>query len=385
MDDESQTPTITVTRTGQLEAPEVVSTVHYATSNGTAIGGAACTTGVDYISTSGTLTFNSGESVKTFPVVLCPDSIVEGNETVTLTLSAPTGGGLGSPSTAVLTINDTANDYTNPACIDLTLGGVGSVYPSDITVTNGPIQIGGLRVTLFDVSHQFPDNIDVLLVGPQGQKFILMADAGGAIPVPPGSPVTLTFIDTAGQVLPNSGPLVTGNYEPTSWEPGQTSFPPPAPPAPYNEPGSAIGGTGTQTLNGNFFLSNSNGTWHLYVRDDAGLSDNPNVLTGSICGWGLEFLQPTAAGVSLSGRVTTASGAGIRNARVIISGNSLPEARTLTTGSFGYFSFDSLTAGETYVVTVNSQRYTFTAPSRVVTLTENLTDFDFVADPNGSR
>jgi hypothetical protein len=95
---------------------------------------------------------------------------------------------------------------------------------------------------------------------------------------------------------------------------------------------------------------------------------------------GLEFLQTTAAGVSLSGRVTTASGTGIRNARVTISGNALGESRVATTGSFGYFSFDGLPAGETYVVTVNSQRYTFMVPSRVFTLIDNITDADFVAD-----
>src|SRR5205085_1685866 len=126
---------------------------------------------------------------------------------------------------------------------------------------------------------------------------------------------------------PDNGPLTTGNFEPTNWESPVTSFPAPAPPAPYNEPGHNVGGTGTQTLNGNFFLANANGTWSLYVRDDAGNILDPNVVVGEICGWGLQFLQTTAAGVSLSGRVTTAEGTGIRNARVVVTGNSLPEAR----------------------------------------------------------
>ena len=381
IEDESQTAVITVTRSGVTTG---TSTVNYATSNGTAIGGAACTTGVDYQNASGTLTFAPGETSKTFNVVTCPDSVVEANETVNLTLSGPTGATLGTPSTAVLTINDTANDFRNTTCIDMTIGAPAVPYPSTITVSGGPQQIGGLRITLFDVTHQFPDNIDVLLEGPQGQKFILMGDAGGPIPIAtPG--VTLTFTDTAGQVLPNNGPLTTGNFEPTNWETPVSSFAPPAPPAPYNEPGSAVGGTGLQTLNGNFFLANANGTWKLWVRDDGGQLLDPDVVVGSICGWGIQFLQTTAAGVSLSGRVTTASGAGIRNARVVISGNSLPEARTVTTGSFGYFSFEGLTAGETYVVTVNSQRYTFQVPSRVITLVDNLTDFDFTAEPNESR
>ena len=188
MEDESQTATITVTRTGQLGAG---STVNYATSNGTAIGGAACTSGVDYISTSGTLTFLAGEASKTFNVTICPDAMVEPNETVNLTLSNPTGGTLGTPSTAVLTINDTANAYRNTTCIDMTLGAPAVPYPSTITVSGLPPQFGSMRVTLYDVQHQLPDNMDILLVGPTGVKYILMADAGG--PNPLTTPATLTF------------------------------------------------------------------------------------------------------------------------------------------------------------------------------------------------
>jgi large repetitive protein len=383
-EDESQTAIITVTRSvarPEGDGPGVTSTVNYATvAGGTAVGGTACTTGVDYISTSGTLTFNPGETSKTFTVTTCSDGLVEADETVNLALSNPTGGVLGNPSNAVLTISETANLFRNTTCMDLTLGGVASQYPSQITVTGGPIQIPSVRVTLFDVWHQFPDNIDVLLVGPQGQKYIPMADAGGPISIPQNAPVTLTFVDSAVNPVPNNGPLVTGNFKPVSWEAPQSSFPAGAPPAPYIEPNSS----GVPTLNSTFGFTNANGVWSLYIRDDAGTFD-PNVVVGQVCGWGIDFPSTTAAGVSLSGRVTTAGGNGVRNARVTISGNSLPEARTVTTGSFGYFSFEGLTAGETYVVTVNSQRYTFLVPSRVVTLVDNLTDFDFVAEPNESR
>jgi hypothetical protein len=223
--------------------------------------------------------------------------------------------------------------------------------------------------------------MDFLLVGPNGAKFILMADAGGAVPLAtPG--VTLTFSDSAGAVVPDSGPLTTGTFEPTSWEPGQTSFPAPAPPTPYNEPGSTVGGSGTQTLTGNFRLSNANGTWSLYMRDDGGLSNIPAAITGCVNGgWQIQFVPTTAAGLAISGRVTTADGNGIRNAKVVITGNSLAQPIIATTGSFGYYMFDGLEAGETYVLTVNSRRYTFSMPSRVLSLVDNVVDADFVADP----
>ena len=52
-----------------------------------------------------------------------------------------------------------------------------------------------MRVTLYDLSYTVPDHLDVLLVGPGGQKFVLMGDAGGAIAIPAAAPVTLSFRD----------------------------------------------------------------------------------------------------------------------------------------------------------------------------------------------
>ncbi len=376
-EDESQVALITVNRTGDLSG---TTTVNFATSNGTATGGAACTSGVDFINVAQTITFNPGVSVQGVNVTICGDMLVEPTQTVNLTLSGATGGSIGSPNPALLNINDTANVFRNAASICTTLGSPASPYPSTITVSGGPIQIGSLRVSLYDVAHTMPDHMDFLLVSPTGRQMILQSDAGGNLDLV--NPVTLTFSDAAGQVLPNSAPLTTGVFEPTSWEPGQASFAAPAPPAPYNEPGSTVGGTGTQTLIGNFGLTNSNGVWSLYMRDDAGLFNSPAAITGCVNGgWGIEFLTSTAANASISGRVMTADGQGIRNAKVVVTSNSLSEPLVVSTGTFGYFSIDGLRTGETYVVTVNSQRYTFSTPSRVVSLVDNITDADFVADP----
>jgi N-acetylneuraminic acid mutarotase len=380
IDDESNSATITVTRTGPLTG---TSTVQFTTGDGTAIGGAACTLNIDYISTAGTLTFAPNVASQTFSVVLCADSLTEPDQTLNLSLFNPTGGTLGTPNTAVLMVNDTATRFENQTPIVINSGAAGNPYPSTILVVGGPTTIGSMRVTLYDLTTTIPDDVDFLLVGPLGQKFILMADAGGNVALT-GQGATINFVDTAGQVLPNNGPILTADYEPTSWLTPVLSFPAPAPAAPYNEPGSTVGGTGTQTLFGNYGGTNSNGIWSLYVRND-GPPSSPDVVVGQLgTGWGLEFFAPTAAQASISGRVLTAEGLAIRNARVTVAGQSLPEPRVVTTGSFGYFSFDGLTVGETYVVTVNSQRYTFTVPSRVITIVDNVFDVDFVAEP-GSR
>ncbi len=60
-------------------------TVAYATSNGTA------TAGSDYTAASGTLTFAAGETSKVVHLNVSGDTAVEGNETLNLTLSAPSG------------------------------------------------------------------------------------------------------------------------------------------------------------------------------------------------------------------------------------------------------------------------------------------------------
>jgi hypothetical protein len=90
--------TITVSRMGGLSGP---ASVNYATSDGTA------TAGSDYTATSGTLNFADGEVTKTFTIAMQDDDVFEGNETINVTLSNPTGGPtLGTPATAVVTIND---------------------------------------------------------------------------------------------------------------------------------------------------------------------------------------------------------------------------------------------------------------------------------------
>ncbi|HQZ97562.1 MAG TPA: carboxypeptidase regulatory-like domain-containing protein, partial [Pyrinomonadaceae bacterium] len=87
-------------------------------------------------------------------------------------------------------------------------------------------------------------------------------------------------------------------------------------------------------------------------------------------------VHPTAAGVSVSGRVINANGQGVRGATVVITDPS-GNRRAVTTGSFGFYSFDSIEAGRAYIVSVRSSRYRFSA--RTVTVRDTLTDIDFVA------
>lgn len=90
--------TITVLRKGGSAGSL---TIDYATANGTA------TAGQDYTSTSGTLTFNGGETSKSFQVPILDDAVTEPDETFNVVLSnASNPEVVGAPSTLVVTIQD---------------------------------------------------------------------------------------------------------------------------------------------------------------------------------------------------------------------------------------------------------------------------------------
>nr|NCQ71945.1 hypothetical protein [Microcystis aeruginosa W13-16] len=97
---ENGTPvnTITVNRTAGTDG---IVSVTLTPTAGTA------TAGTDYNSSPITITFNPGEASKTVNIPIIDDNIYEGNETLNLTLSSPTGGAtLGTQTTATLTIVD---------------------------------------------------------------------------------------------------------------------------------------------------------------------------------------------------------------------------------------------------------------------------------------
>lgn len=337
--------------------------VTYATQNGTA------TAGQDYVAATGQLVFTNGETAKSFTVLLVDDTVIEGDETILLKLSAPIGAAaLVSPSAATLTIVDNDGSLISPAGTILTgesgpvnniidpgetvtnwfafrnlagvdttnlvatllatngvtapsaaqnygalvLGGasvsrqfsftasgtngqpiaatfrlrdgtldlglvafnftlgtrttsftnaslvtindnaVAAPYPSALTVSGLDGVVSKVTVTLTNLSHRSPDDVDVLLAGPAGNSAVLMSDAGGVSAL---NNVTLTFDDAAAAGLPDSTQITSGVWKPTNYLLGDI-FPSPAPQPPYGE-----------TL-GAFYGSNPNGTWGLYIVDD---------------------------------------------------------------------------------------------------------------------
>lgn len=97
------------------------------------------------------------------------------------------------------------------------------------------------------------------------------------------------------------------------------------------------------------------------------------------CTFSSRQLAPTAAPVSLSGRVVTDSGKGIRGVTVSLQNATTGEILTSSTNTFGSFSFDNLLAGGFYFVWVNdTRRYTFSNSVQSFSLSDNLTGLYFV-------
>lgn len=140
-----------------------------------------------------------------------------------------------------------------------------SPYPATINVSGVAGTVKSVRVSLNGLSHTFPSDIDILLVGPGGQQVILLSDAGGGTDI---VGVNLTLDDAAPTVVPAT--VVSGTFRPTNLG-GGDSFPGAPPGAPA--PALAV-----------FAGTDPNGAWRLFVVDDAGTDSG--TMAG---GWGLSI------------------------------------------------------------------------------------------------
>jgi Ca2+-binding RTX toxin-like protein len=188
-----------------------------------------------------------------------------------------------------------AATFSNPTPITIPDSGKATPYPSTIAVTGLPGTVTNARATLIGVSHTFPIDILTLLVAPNGQRTNLMSNVCG-FDTTPLTGQTFTFDDAASSFLPADDQCVSGTYKPTVEE--KPKFPAPAPPGDDGPPKGAETTAAMSALNG----SAANGTWQLFVFDDAGSDE------GAIAGgWSLELLTDAASG-ACKGRTATIVG-----------------------------------------------------------------------------
>ncbi len=147
-----------------------------------------------------------------------------------------------------------AQPITIPAGAPTTTSGAAAPYPSEKTA--GGFRRGRIldvNLTLKNFSHTFPDDVDVML-SHRGVNRTVMSDVGSSLDV---NNITLRLDDEAATSLPDEAQLTGGKFRPTNAGTADT-FPAPAPTP-----------SGASQLSG-FDGLNPNGTWSLWVVDDAG-------------------------------------------------------------------------------------------------------------------
>lgn len=332
-----------------------------------------------------------------------------GGGTLSREFTFTTAGACGDLVGAVLQLQDGTNDYgamqfaiplgqtaatstaaTNPAAITIAAaGGAVSSYPSEVTIAGADGLTSRVTVTLNGLSHTWADDLDVVLVGPQGQAVLLLSDAGGGNSI---SGLTLTFDDAAAAPVPNESPLSSGVWKPTNFEP-DAPLPAPAPAGPYAATLAALAGT------------NPNGAWRLFVSDDYPSDDGGTLQSG----WSLTVtttnavccldaasadlsltMQATPDPINVTSNVTyllTVANAGPASATDVVVTNALPPqvefvSATASQGScvnqsgMVVCSLGTLPSGGTALIRIVARATTGPELESVATLTASQTDFN---------
>jgi hypothetical protein len=178
---------------------------------------------------------DAGEAVATFRVVLRNPNAVESRVHV-LTADASASAG--------------ASTFSSAGGLTVPTIGPAAPYPALVNVSGLSGTVQHVAVRLNQLTHAGPAHLDVLVVGPGGQRAMVLSDMGAG-----GSLInaTLTLVDDAPQ--PPSPLVVGGTYGAFDFSPGDV-MPAPAPPGPYGSALSIFNGT------------SPNGTWQVFVNDD---------------------------------------------------------------------------------------------------------------------
>lgn len=235
--------------------------------------------------------------------------------TIVITNTGPTRAG------AVRTTFTVAN--ADP--VSIPWQGRATPYPSAIALHGAPGRVEDITVTLDTIFHEYPADLSVLLVGPNGGNVVLMSNAGGGVDV---AGVSLTFHDT-GIPIPVSDTLTSAAvYRPTNYGIAD-ALPEPAPAGPY--------GSSLSTFHG----ASPNGTWQLYVYDSV------DGIGGSLGGWSLQITTRTTDTVTIGDTLP----AGVTG--VTVSGLPSEWDCTLTDAALDCTA-DSIARGASTVVTLTA-------------------------------
>ena len=173
------------------------------------------------------------------------------------------------PAGAKRRFKNVTRTFTNNGQIAIPGQGEATPYPVSLTIGGFKrAKIRDVNLTLNGLGHDFPDDIDILLVAPNGRNALVLSDVGGGLDI---SNITLTLDDEALAGLPLDTRISSGSFKPAN-DGAIESLPAPAP--------LSSGAIALATFDG----GNPNGEWKLFIRDDD--AGNNGEVSG---GWSLEI------------------------------------------------------------------------------------------------
>ena len=191
---------------------------------------------------------------------------------------------VGAQSRAVEKPNDSSLIVIND-------GSEASPYPATITLENVPGTIIDIKLRLLGLTHTSPDDLDIMLVSPDGQAVLVMSDAGGSGVSNNVSGLDLTFDTTSQTPLPDETPIQPARYEATDYDTtGGDS--------------DAFGATAPSPNSdsmADFLGGDPNGDWRLFVRDD----DTNNDVGRLTNGWSLRVETTNSGPTAVTDRYET--------------------------------------------------------------------------------
>ncbi|MDQ2653675.1 MAG: Ig-like domain-containing protein [Chloroflexota bacterium] len=222
--------------------------------------------------------------------------------------------------------------------------------PSSIFVSGFDTPIADVDVTLDGLTHSVVNDLDILLLGPQGQSALLVSDVGSS-----ANNVTLALDDQAPEQINSAGPMTSGTFQPTNFQ-TPDSFTPPAPASPK--------GTRLAIFNS----TDANGEWRLIVRDDT--LSNAGTIAG---GWSMRITSANGVPNAQPDSNTVRAGKTVTNLGGVLDNDDDPDDDPLT----------AVLAGEPAKGTVSLQpdgSYTYRAKKR----SKGTDSFTYLArDPGG--
>lgn len=162
-------------------------------------------------------------------------------------------------------ITITPDSASSSVPVNMFAAGPATPYPSTAQVSGMTGVISKVRIRVRGFTHERPQDVDMLLVGPNNQACWLMSDVGGTTPV---SGLDLFFDDDAATPLPPNTTFAAGPYRPSNPDNSEI-LPPPAP--------QTMSMATLSVFNGR----DPNGAWSLYLVDDLAGA------LGGITGWDL--------------------------------------------------------------------------------------------------